>query len=284
MIMSRAMMKPLNVTLPLAVVAALALAGCAAGGGTNFTMGGGAPKPKVVVVTDFSASSEVEAIDRGFSVRMDRKDPNFPILERRRRTLSRVNDEIVATVVATLREAGLDAEPGSEDRISLKDQTILVNGDLRPASLSDLAKKARIGFGPGYGGVAAEMTLSSFSFGGKKRLLTFVAQAPGKHAAGNRKEVAARDAAINAALGAEGTAAVKLSPETETQARRLGRAIGEHIAAFAREQGWMSQGETAAEPAAAPAADPDAGETPMSTPMPPRRPPPPAPKPAPPPA
>ena len=37
--------------------------------------------------------------------RMDRNGTNYPILERKRRTLARVNDEIVATIVATLREA-----------------------------------------------------------------------------------------------------------------------------------------------------------------------------------
>jgi hypothetical protein len=35
----------------------------------------------------------------------------FPILERKRRTLGRVNDEIMATIIATRREAGLDALP-----------------------------------------------------------------------------------------------------------------------------------------------------------------------------
>jgi hypothetical protein len=263
--MSRVMMNPARIVLLFAAMAALGLAGCAAGGGTNSMLGGAAPKPKAFVVADFSASPEVEAIDRGFSVRMDRKDPNFPILERKRRTLSRVNDEIVATVVATMREAGLDAGPGSEDRISLKDETILINGDLHPASLADLAKNVKIGFGPGYGGVAADMTVSSFSFGGKKRLLTFVAQAPRKHAAPNRKETAARDAAIDAALGAEGTAAVKLSPETQAQARGLGRAIGERLVAFAREQNWLSQGEAAAAPA-------DSGTSEMATPIPRHRP------------
>ena len=52
---------------------------------------------------------------------MDRNGSNFPILERKRRTLARVNDEIVATIVATLREAGLDAQPGSEEALTLND-------------------------------------------------------------------------------------------------------------------------------------------------------------------
>ena len=53
---------------------------------------------------------------------MDRKGINFPMLERKRRTLARVNDEIVATIVVTLREAGLDAQPGSEEGLTLNDR------------------------------------------------------------------------------------------------------------------------------------------------------------------
>ena len=48
---------------------------------------------------------QISQIDRGFSARMDRNGTNYPILERKRRTLARVNVEIVASIVATLREA-----------------------------------------------------------------------------------------------------------------------------------------------------------------------------------
>jgi hypothetical protein len=252
-------------------LAALSLAGCAGGG-----LGGlssNSEKPKVVLVADFAASPDVDAIDRGFSVRMDKKDPNYPLLERKRRTLARVNDEIVAAIVATVREAGLNAEPGSEDSLSLKENAVLISGHLRAASLADLAKHKKIGFGPGYGGVAADMTLSRYFMGGKKQLLAFAAQAPGKAAPLNRKEAAAREADVDAALGAEGTAAVKLSPETQTQARRLGRAIGDKFVAFAHEQGWFAQGgEPAQGEQAEPVAPAAAESTQMSTPIPPRRP------------
>ena len=79
-------------------------------------------------MADFLTSPEVEAIDRGFSARMDRKGINYPILERKRRTLARVNDEIVASTVATLREAGLDAQPGSEEGLTLNDESVVVSG------------------------------------------------------------------------------------------------------------------------------------------------------------
>ena len=33
---------------------------------------------------------------------------------------------------------------------------------------------------------------------------------------------------------------LKLSPDVEAQARRLGRAVGEKIVAYAKEQGWLT--------------------------------------------
>src|SRR5271169_4640698 len=127
-------------------IAALGLAGCA-NTGANGMFGAAPAKPKTVVVTDFVAAPDVEAIDRGFSARMDRKGINYPILERKRRTLGRVNDEIVATIVATLREAGLDAQPGSEEGLTLNDEAAVVNGRLRAGERAALRKTSRSALG-----------------------------------------------------------------------------------------------------------------------------------------
>src|ERR1017187_5155023 len=180
-------------------VAALALAGCANTGGANGMFGEAATRPKTVLVADFVAAPEVEAIDRGFSARMDRKGINYPILERKRRTLARVNDEIVASAVATLREAGLDAQPGSEEGLSLNDESVVVSARLRAGDQRKPAKNQQ----SGRGGVVADMTVSYFSSGGKKQLLAFSADAEtaGKPPAG--KQAAVRNAAIATVLPAE---------------------------------------------------------------------------------
>lgn len=158
-------------------IAALGLAGCANTGGTSGLFGEAATRPKTIFVADFVASPEVEAIDRGFSARMDRKGINYPILERKRRTLARVDDEIVASIVATLREAGLEAQPGSEEGLTLNDEAAVVSGRLRAGDQGSAAKNKQIGFGTGRGGVVADMTVSYFSGGGKKQLLAFDADA-----------------------------------------------------------------------------------------------------------
>ncbi len=153
-------------------LAALALGGCASTG----TSGGAVPKPKSVVVSDFIFVGDVAAVDRGYTARLERKIGNFPTHERKQRTNERVNDEIVATIIAILREAGLDAQPGTEEGLSLKDDVVLVAGRVRVADLATAAKNKQIGFGAGRGGIAAEMTVSHFSSGGKRQLLTFAVQ------------------------------------------------------------------------------------------------------------
>lgn len=223
-------------------LAALLLAGCA-GGGLQGSLGG-ASRPKTILVSDFVFSGEVVAVDRGFTTRLERKVGQFPTHERKQRTLERVNDEIVASIIATLREAGFDAQPGNEEGLSLSDDALIVSGRLRgsdPASAA--AKNNKIGFGAGYGGVAAEMSLSHFSSSGKRQLTSFTAESGGRAGAPNAKLAAANNAAIAAALGAQNSAKEKLSPDVEAQARRLGRAAGERVLVYAKEQSWMAKPE-----------------------------------------
>ncbi|HEX5211999.1 MAG TPA: hypothetical protein VFW22_09725 [Pseudolabrys sp.] len=232
-----------------------ALGGCATGGGM---FGDTSVKPKTIVVTDFAAAPEVDAIDRGFSARMDRNGSTYPILERKRRTLARVNDEIVATIVVTLREAGLEAEPGSEEGLTLNDKAAVVSGRLRGGE-GGSAKKP-FGFGPAHIDAVADMTVSYASGGSRKQLTAFtVAAKEAGKLAGGKKEAVARNAEIAAVLAAEKAAPERLSPDVEAQARRLGRAVGEKVAAYAKEQGWIeapAAAEAPEEPVKPPQAKP----------------------------
>jgi hypothetical protein len=221
-------------------VAALLLAGCVNTGtsGTQASFGsfsGSASRPKTVVVSDFVFASEVVALDRSFTARLERKIGTFPTYERK-----------IRTIIATLREAGLDAQPGSEEGLSLGDDALLVSGRARASDQGNGVKKDQIGFGAGRSGVVADMTISHMSGGGKKQLLTFMAEPQSGRkagAAGSPKAAAANNAAITAALVAEKAATEKLSADVEAQARKLGRAAGEKIVAYAREQGWLTTAE-----------------------------------------
>ncbi len=236
-------------------LATLLLTGCAEQGGNPFASfggGGSVARPKTIIVTDFVFASEVVPIDRGYTARLERKIGSFPTFERKQRTAERVNDEIVASIVASLRDAGLDAQPGTEDSITQKDDTVVFSGKLHGTPEVAAIKpdprdpsKGQVGFGNGRGGVViADMTVSHFAFGGKKQLTAFSADTgSGGGGAGNAKQAAAQNAAIASALTAEKAAPEKLSPDVEGQSRKLGRAIGAKFVAYAKEQGWLEKPE-----------------------------------------
>jgi hypothetical protein len=226
--------------------AALLLAGCAQSsiGTLGNTIGASSARPKMVIVTDFVISPDVLIVDRGFTARLERKIGAFPTHERKQRTLERVNDEIVATLIATLREAGLEAEPGSEEGLSLSESAVLVKGSLRPSDPA--AKKNEAGLVGTKSAVTADVSLSSFSSFGRKQLLAFIAEPSGaKPATG--KSAAATNALIAQALAANKAAPEKLSGDVEAAARRIGRGAGEKIVAYGKTQGWF---ESAGEPVA----------------------------------
>jgi len=240
-------------SLSLCVAALLLLTGCVESDmklatGNPASSAASSPKPKAIVVSDFVVSSDVLLIDRGYTARLERKIGAFPTFERKPRTIDRVNDEIVASIVATLREAGLEAAPGAEESLSASSDAVIVKGRLRAADPA--AKKNEAGIGGGKSNVAADMTVSKFSTFGKRDLMTFAAEANGKLPSG--KAAAADNAAIAGVLAAGDGAKEKLSPDVESASRKLGRAIGDKIVAYARVQGWLTQPETEAV-AAAPA-------------------------------
>ena len=229
--------------IPLCAVALL-LAGCAESsltqsGGFAGSPGASSARPKSIVVSDFVIAPEVLVVDRGFTARLERKIGAFPTHERKPRTIERVNDEIVATIVATLRENGLEALPGSEEGLSLSDTTLLVTGKLRPSDAA--AKKNEYGIGDGKSGVVADMALSTFGGFGKRQLLAFTAEpAGGKLPSG--KQAAAYNSLIAEALASNKAAPEKLSPDVEAAARRIGRGAADKIVAYGKTQGWFEGG------------------------------------------
>ena len=263
------MTKPVRSLTPLSIaLAALALTACATTDGIGF---GSAARPKVVYVSDFAFTGEVAAVDRGYTTRLERKVGSFAAAERKQRTNERVNDELVAAIIVTLREAGLDAQAGNEETLMLSEDAVLVTGRLRAADLANLAKNKQLGFGTGRGGIAAEMMVMRFNAGGKSQLLTFAVPLPDPHKLSptERKQAAVRNVAVNAALGTEGAASIQLSADTEAQARRLGFAVGEKVVAYAREQGWIAKVEavsaaTGDQPARIPPARPGAKPAPAT--------------------
>lgn len=226
-------------------LAALVLAGCANTNlsGTQSINANGLPAPKTVVVSAFTFSPEVVALDRGFTARLSRKLGEMPDEERKQKTAARVNDEIVATIIATLREAGMNARAGAGETAAVSDETLVVTGHLRTVDEGNGTRRRLIGFGAGRSGVVADMSLAYLSGAGEKQLLSFTAEAQSRRRPGAVVTApigAATSAAVTAITAAGGVAAEKLSADVEAQARSLGHAAGEKIVGYAREQGWLS--------------------------------------------
>ena len=220
-------------------LAALALAGCQTDG-SQPGLQRPVSKPKTVVVTDFVYSPDVTIIDRGFTVRLSRKEGNdLPFHIRKERTLARVNDEIVATIVATVRAAGLDAAPGSADSVSLKDDAVIVGGRLRPGEGAD--KRSRV--------PASATAARASSPTCRWSELAASARSNSRPSPRSRSAKAKVDAAaIAAALPADSAAAGRLSPDVEAQTHALGRAIGDRIVAYARGAGLVQGRAAGGEP------------------------------------
>ena len=206
----------------------VALAGLLLGGCTIYTgfqtgAAGTEPKPKIVLVSDFTFASDVVAIDRGYTARLG----IYPTHERRQRTTERVNDEIVATFITSLREAGLEAQPGAEDAVTLDQSALVVSGGLRPGEPVTAKNKNSFGFGAGRGHVVAAVNATLFSSGSRRQVLTFDVEptAARREPAVPPKVAAARNAEIAGVVASTGSPNERLSPDVEVPARRLGHAI-----------------------------------------------------------
>jgi hypothetical protein len=236
-------------------LAGLLLGGCTIYSGLQTGIAGTEPKPKIVLVSDFTFASDVVAIDRGYTARLERKIGTYPTHERRQRTTERVNDEIVAAIVASLREAGLDAQPGAEDAVTLDQNALVVSGGLRPGEAVTARNKNSFGFGAGRGHVVASVSAALFSSGSRRQVLTFDVEATAarREPAVPPKVAAARNAEMAAIVASAGSPNERLSPDVEVPARHLGRAIAERVLVYAKEQGWLT-------PPAEPAPPPESVE------------------------
>jgi hypothetical protein len=102
--------------------------------------------------------------------------------------------------------------------------------------------------------VVAAVGASLFSSGSRRQVLTFDVQptAAAREPAVPPKVAAARNAEIAGIVTSMGSANERLSPDVESPARRLGRAIADRILVYAKEQGWLTPPAAEPSPSAPP--------------------------------
>jgi hypothetical protein len=164
---------------------ALVISGCASNNAqvAQTSAAGPPPRPKVVLVNDFLVAPDVTVVDREFFTRLESKfgHPSNDVVKAI--AVRRVNDEVVAEIIAILRfEAGLNARTGGNAEIASKYGTLVIAGELHAVEQGKGPERAPVAFGAG--AVVADMTVSQVSGSTPTQLLTFTAQAPSGRRAG----------------------------------------------------------------------------------------------------
>jgi hypothetical protein len=197
----------------------------------------GLARPETVVVSDFSFSSDVVLLDRGFAAQLQRKMGKASPEQIREQLAARVSREIVTAMVTTLREAGLDARAEGEEEVVADRAALVVAGKVRAIDQGNRTRRNVIGFGAGKSEVVADVVVVHDSQGVKKDVLTFTAET-----GSGRRPGGAVTAPLGAARGVAavaGVASEKLSADVEAEARRLGQTAARRIIAFGAQQGWL---------------------------------------------
>jgi hypothetical protein len=228
----------------MAAMAAAALGGCTSANvsGMNVFGGGDLAKPQVVLVSDFVVPADGVKLDTGFAARVKRSMKGANDQAVRAEIARRVTAAINETVVARLREAGIEALPGTRQLAIEGQTTLVVGGSLRRIDEGNKARRSVVGFGAGKSSVVADVQVTHLGSGGPKDVLAFTAEAasaPRPGAVATAPVGAAVGMAASAASAAGGLASERLSADVEGQARRIGTVVAERVIGFAAEQGWI---------------------------------------------
>jgi hypothetical protein len=167
-----------------------------------------------------------------YTARLERKVGTYPTHERRQRTTERVNDEIVATVVASLREVGLEAQPGA---VPLNQSARVVSGGLVRASRSRPRTASALGRA---GHVVAAVSVSLEA--GGRCLLQIRTNGTQARACGVPQGRRCPQCGDRWDCGIDGSPNERLSPDVEVPVRRLGHAVADRVLVYAKEQGWLA--------------------------------------------
>jgi hypothetical protein len=221
----------------IAVTAAFVLGsvGCASNNVNVATyFGGGPPKPRAVVVSDFALAPGTVSVEGGLAPTYRRKLGKVTPDQLKVELTTAVNEEVSGAMVAALVDGGLPATTSAPADGS--ESTVVVSGNIRRVDDKDRMKRRLSGLAPFHDNVLAEVQVSQEVGGARKELLTFVGEP-----ADGRKPAAP---ATTASMAPETTGSVsseKLTPTLAAEARRLGKASATRILAFAAEQGWISR-------------------------------------------
>jgi len=225
-------------------------AGCATNGASVATFfGGGTPKPKSIVVSEFEIAPGTVSVEGGLAASYRRKLGKVTPDQLKAELTTAVNEAVAESMVTALTDGGLPAAAGSGEVAEGAEPAFVVTGRIRKVDNKDQMKRRLSGLGPLRGSVTAEVKLNQEAAGARKELLAFVGD-------DGVKPIPAANATAAAASAAPATTAStglepKLTSSVAAEARRIGKVSANRILAYAVEQGWIAKPSQAATQSAA---------------------------------
>jgi hypothetical protein len=232
---------------PVLLFVALVAANCSSTQITSNqpTLGAAATPPEAVVVGTIVVPPETVTLDRGLMARLRRRVTREATEQTKREVAQAVGAVVQQTILRRLNGAGLKASAGPADITLAQAPTLAIGGTVRTVDEGNRTRRNVIGFGAGRSQVSADIQVTEVAAGGRRPLLSFVADTrsgrrPGAVVTG---PLGAAGAGVAVAAGtAVGSSVVsqRLSANVEALARKLGDAAADRILAFAAEQGWIA--------------------------------------------
>jgi hypothetical protein len=239
----REVMARINVVLRRARIAVTAasvfgLVGCASNNVNVATyFGGGPPKPRAVVVSEFDVAPGTVSVENGLAPTYRHKLGKVTPDQLKAELSTAVNEEVSGAMVSALVDGGLPATTNAPADGS--ESTVVVSGNIRRVDDKDRMKRRLSGLAPFHDNVVAEVQVSQEVAGARKELLSFVGEGADARKPGASTTTVSTVPATTAPETTGSVSAEKLTPTLAAEARRIGKASATRILAFAAEQGWI---------------------------------------------
>lgn len=220
------------------------LAGCAP---TNVTpvqsyQGAQIPRPELVVVTDFLASSDTVKVDSGIGARLRNRLSGTSEPTQQAEDDRKVTAKISQVLVAEINKLGLPAVRGNGPAMWQGNGKLIVGGEILSIDEGNRTRRNLIGLGAGKSEVQARADVYYSAGADQPRFIeSFTADAQSSRKPGAAETMGA-GAATGRVLesGAAGVATgVAVSGDVEADGERMAKAMAKQLAAFFAKQGWI---------------------------------------------
>jgi hypothetical protein len=201
------------------------------------------PRPDVVIVDDFVASSADVTLDSGIGARLRKIASGESADQQQTEDERKVSAAISQVLVAEIHKLGLTAVQPGDPRAQTTANRLVVGGQVLAIDEGNRTKRNLIGLGAGASDVQARTEVYYAAAGADAvQIESFVADAESSRKPGAAETMGAGavtgEVVESAAVGA-GTSAA-LGGDVGSDSERLGQAIAKQLANLFQQQGWTA--------------------------------------------